>query len=414
MRPRVRTVLILLLTFGLLAYFLRGADMREVWAETRRADGGALLLALAATGLTYVLRALRWQYLLAPIGPTHFSTAFRTTVIGFAASALLPARAGEVIRPYLLARREGLSATSAFATIILERLLDLLAVLLLFAGYVLFGAAGVVARDPSHLARVKFGGAVAGGGAILASIVFFVLAGHPDRLGRLTLSIERLLPGRLARAAAQFVETFAQGLAVMRQPGRLVAALALSFPLWISISAGIWLTSQAFHITFPFSASFLVMTMLVVGVAVPTPGAIGGFHAFFQFTAETFFGAPHERAVGAAIVLHAISFLPVTILGLLFMLSEGLTLSGAKRLAEGAAGEPASGAGESESAGDQEGSPPPEREPPGGAASEQLPRDLAGSISGEPLRRNVAEPFLRDSGERLEQDIAEPLRRGRQ
>ena len=374
MRPRARTVLILLLTFGLLAYFLRNADMREVWAETRGADPWALALALAATGATYVLRALRWQYLLAPIGPTHFSTAFRTTIIGFAANALLPARAGEVIRPYLLAKREGISATSAFATVILERLLDLVTVLLLFAGYVFFGAAGVVARDPSQLARVKFGGVVAGGGAILASIIFFALAGHPERLGRLTLSIERILPRALARAVARFAETFALGLAVMRQPGRLVAALILSFPLWISIGAGIWLTSGAFHITFPFSASFLVMAMLVVGVAVPTPGAIGGFHAFFQFAVETFFAAPQDRAVGAAIVLHAISFLPVTILGLAFMMSEGLTLAGARRLAETAAPGPSDGT-----------TPPDSAEPPGQPGAKDPGQGRP--IDREPARR---------------------------
>ena len=336
MRSRLRTVLILLLTLGLLGYFLRGADMREVWAETRRADPGDLLLALVATAVTYLLRAFRWQYLLAPIGPTHFVTAFRTTVIGFAANGLLP-RAGEVIRPYLLARRERLSATAAFATIILERLLDLVTVLLLFAAFVFLGAAGVGSDDPSQLAQVKFGGAVAAAGSLVAFVVLFVLAGHPERLGRVALNIEKVLPAALARAVARFVETFAQGLAVMRQPARLVASLALSFPLWISIAAGIWLTSRAFHITFPFSASFLVMAILTVGVAVPTPAAIGGFHAFFQFAVQTFFGAPHDRAVGAAIVLHAISFLPVTILGLIFMASEGLTLAGARRLAQGAA-----------------------------------------------------------------------------
>ena len=91
MRPRVRTVLIVLLTVGLLAYFLRDADMREVWAETRRADPWALVLAVGATAITYVVRALRWQYLLAPIGHVRFVTAFRTTVIGFAANTLLPA-----------------------------------------------------------------------------------------------------------------------------------------------------------------------------------------------------------------------------------------------------------------------------------------------------------------------------------
>jgi glycosyltransferase 2 family protein len=104
-------------------------------------------------------------------------------------------------------------------------------------------------------------------------------------------------------------------------------------PLWMSIAAGIWLTSLAFHITFPFTGSFLVMTILVVGVAMPTPGAIGGFHAAYQIAVQTFFGAPDDRAIGAAILLHAISFLPVTVLGIVFMAREGLTLAGAKALA---------------------------------------------------------------------------------
>jgi uncharacterized membrane protein YbhN (UPF0104 family) len=120
---------------------------------------------------------------------------------------------------------------------------------------------------------------------------------------------------------------------VMRQPGRMLVSLALSVPLWLAIAAGIWLTSRAFHITFPYLASFLVMTILVVGVAVPTPGAVGGFHLAYQIAVEVFVGAPTDRAVGAAIVLHAISFVPVTMLGIFFMASEGLTLGGARKLA---------------------------------------------------------------------------------
>ncbi len=91
---RVRTVLILLLTFGLLWFFLRNADMAQVWAEMRRARPGLLLAAVLVTGLTYALRALRWQYVLAPLGQTRYANAFRATVIGFAATFLLPARAG--------------------------------------------------------------------------------------------------------------------------------------------------------------------------------------------------------------------------------------------------------------------------------------------------------------------------------
>jgi uncharacterized protein (TIRG00374 family) len=334
MQPRVRNALIFLLTLGLLAVFLRSVDVADVWAEARRASPLHLVLAIGVTGLTYVIRAFRWQYLLAPIGTTHFSTAFRTTVIGFAATFLLPARAGEVLRPYLLARREGLNATAAFATIILERLLDLITVLMLFAGFVLTAGPGAVAGEPSEFARVKFGGLLAAGAALVGAGVLFALAGHPETMGRIALRIERVLPERLARVVATFVETFAQGLAVMRQPGRMLVALALSFPLWLAIATGIWLTSQAFHITFPFQASFLVMTILVVGVAVPTPGAVGGFHLAYQIAVEIFFRAPSERAVGAAIVLHAISFVPVTLAGIYFMAREGLTLGGARRLAE--------------------------------------------------------------------------------
>src|SRR5262245_59458965 len=161
MQPRVRNALIFLLTLGLLGIFLRSVDVSTVWAETQHARPMPLLVALAATLLTYIIRALRWQYLLAPIGSTHFSNAFRTTVIGFAASFLLPARAGEVIRPYLLARRENLNATAAFATIILERLLDLITVLALFAGFVLTASPDVILGDPAHFARVKFGGLMA-------------------------------------------------------------------------------------------------------------------------------------------------------------------------------------------------------------------------------------------------------------
>lgn len=334
MRPRVRTVLIFLLTIGLLGFFFRKADPAAVWAETRRADGALLLYALVATGLTYAMRAWRWQWLLRPIGPTRYAIAFETTIIGFAANTLLPGRVGEVLRPYLLARREGLNATSAFATIILERLLDLATVLLLFAAFVFTVGPGVVSGDPSKLALVKFGGTMAAGAAVGGLVILFALAGHPERLGRAALRVERLLPARLAGIVAAFVETFAQGLAVMRDPARLAAALALSFPMWMSIAAGIWLTSRAFHITFPYTGSFLVTTILVVGVAAPTPGAVGGFHAAYQFAVGEFFGAPADRAIGAAIVLHAISFVPVTLLGIVFMMREGLTLASARKMAE--------------------------------------------------------------------------------
>jgi uncharacterized membrane protein YbhN (UPF0104 family) len=75
------------------------------------------------------------------------------------------------------------------------------------------------------------------------------------------------------------------------------------------------------------------MALLVVGVAVPTPGQVGGFHVAYQVAVQTFFGAPDDRAIGAAIVLHALSFLPVTLVGAVFMAREGLTFQSAQTLA---------------------------------------------------------------------------------
>src|SRR5262245_54976917 len=95
MRPRVRTFVIFLLTLGLLAYFFRKANPAAVWAETRNADPGLLVLSVVITLLTYSIRALRWQFLLAPIGLTRYWVAFETTVIGFAANSLIPGRVGD-------------------------------------------------------------------------------------------------------------------------------------------------------------------------------------------------------------------------------------------------------------------------------------------------------------------------------
>jgi uncharacterized protein (TIRG00374 family) len=334
MRSRMRAVLVFVLTLGLLAFFFNDVNVADVWTATRAADGRLIVLAVGVTMMSYGLRAFRWQYLLAPIGPTRFGTAFQTTVIGFCASFLLPARPGEVLRPYLLAKREGLPATAAFATIILERLLDLVTVLLLFGAFVLLIDPASLSADAALYARVKMGGLIASAAAVAGMAIFFVLAGHPERLGAWALRLERVLPARLARLAAQFVEGFAQGLAVMRRPAHLLGSLALSFPLWLSIALGIYVTSRAFHMTFSYLGSFLVMTLLVVGVAMPTPGQVGGFHEMYKLAVMTFFGVTRDTAVAGAIVLHAVSFVPVTLLGLAFMAREGLSFGRVREMAQ--------------------------------------------------------------------------------
>jgi len=342
MRRHLRTLAVVLVTAALLALFLRNTDFRQVGREFARARLDLVLASLVVTGMTYVFRAFRWQYLLAPIGRVRLSMALKATVIGFAATALLPARAGELLRPYLLARKEGLSATATFATVIVERLLDTITVVLMFASYLVIFDPGVAAADAATFRQIKLGGALAGVACLALLVALFFLAGNPWALDRLTTGVSAVLPARLADRAARLVRTFAEGLGVVRQPARLLTAILLSLPLWLSIAAGIWLVTRAFHIEMPFTGSFLIVALLVVGVAVPTPGAVGGFHYFYRLGATTFFAASNDRAVGAALVLHAVSFVPVAVAGLLLLAQEGLSLSRLEGLsrdsrAEGAA-----------------------------------------------------------------------------
>jgi glycosyltransferase 2 family protein len=199
----------------------------------------------------------------------------------------------------------------------------------------------VAASDRQTFAQVKLGGAVMGGACLVVLVALFFLAGHPATLQRLTSTVARLLPDRLGTTAARFIRAFAEGLAIVRQPVRFLVALALSLPLWLSIAAGIWVVTRAFHMDLPYTGAFLIQALLVVGVAVPTPGAVGGFHYFYRLGMTAFYGASADRAVGAAIVLHAISFVPVAIAGLILLAQEGLSLSRIGNLTRGGGAEEA-------------------------------------------------------------------------
>lgn len=332
LRTVLRTLVITVLAVGLIAVFLRNADYAHVWMAMKAARIDFLIGSVLLTVISFVVRAERWQYLLAPLGATRFRNVFRTTVIGFAASAVLPARAGEVLRPYLLARQEGLSATATFATIIVERVLDLASVLLLLACYLLWFDPGMETRDSGVFQAIRFGGLVMAPVAVGTLVLMFFMAGHPERLHEWLLSAERVLPARVAAFIAKLARTFAEGFAVVRNPVRLVAALGWSIVLWMVIGATTWAVALAFHIDMPFTGGWLMSAPLVVGVAVPTPGGVGGFHEAFRIGATAFFGADNDTAVGAAIVLHAVSIGPVVLLGLLYTLQDGLKIGGLREM----------------------------------------------------------------------------------
>ena len=140
--------------------------------------------------------------------------------------------------------------------------------------------------------------------------MMWVLATHPERIGGLAAALARVLPASCPIESGSLASTFSSGFAAARSRVSSVLAVLWSFPLWLLIAAEAWTVTIAFGIAMPFPGTFLLQALLVIGVAVPTPGGVGSFHEAYRIGVTTFFGAPNDQAVAAAIVTHAISFIP--------------------------------------------------------------------------------------------------------
>jgi uncharacterized protein (TIRG00374 family) len=280
--------------------------------------------------VTYAVRAVRWRVLLSPLGRAGLANCFSTTVIGFMVNFLAWGRLGEIARPYLLARREGFSASGAFATIVLERALDLVTVVLLVGFWLIAGPTR--GRSDDVVAGLELGGFVGLGAAILALGAMFLFARYPERALALAERSLRFLPGWLRTRVVSFLETFRRGLGVLVEASSLLASVLLSLLLWLNVCLAFFFAARAFDAELGYGDTFLVIGFLTVGVAVPTPGAIGGYHYMCALALTTLFGTDAAVAKAVALAAHAISFLPVTLLGIFLFAKAGLSFRQVKTM----------------------------------------------------------------------------------
>ena len=331
MRSSIRTVIVVAVRLRLSLCFSATSTCAggDAISFARGCDGS--LVSLVDGVLNMVIRALRWQYLLEPLGHASFANAFRATAVGFAASSILPARAGEVIRPYFLARHENMSATGAFATIILERVLDVLTVLVLLASYVFVFDRGVGARQPDGVRGGEVGGGATALGAIAGAARRDVRARRRSRPHRTMDDAARSSAAVEARRAHRRAspKNSRAGSAPCAARDGCSSRCCGRFRCGCRSPRACGRSRSRFASTCRSPDRFFSIALLVIGVAVPTPGAIGGFHEAYPLGATMFFGAPDDAAVGAAIVAARCSPSgPSLLLGLFFAAQAGLNLSG--------------------------------------------------------------------------------------
>jgi len=323
---RGRLLLGVVLAALLLTVVFWQVDWDELQGALRGASIGPLLGLSAVTVGVYAFRAWRLGFLLAPLGRVRFVDLFSATYVGFAAGLIIP-RAQEILRPWLISRRYPIPLSAGFATIIIERLVDLITVLVLFALYLFVLPTPPQQTGGALMGVVKMAGAATAVVALVVLGVLLALHSHADRVLGLLDKILTRLPDWAAGPLRRIVRAFSDGLAVLRAPaGHLAAIFAQSFAIWLLIATGFHLNHAAFSLDLPFHATFLLIAFLTVGVAIPTPGMVGGFHAFYMVTLHQMFGVDQATAAAAAITAHAFSFLPILLFGLPLLWREGLSL----------------------------------------------------------------------------------------
>ena len=311
----------------------------EAGAQMLRASIPLALVAVAFQLLHLLLRALRWRLLLSPIKRgTGLGNLFSTTVIGYFASTIIPFRVGELVRPLLLASREGISRTATIATIGVERLLDTLTVGLFLATYLIFWADDLEggARASGAWQGLLAWARVAGVVMLLGVPMLFVVA----RYGVAWIDrAERRSRGQRLAKALVLARGFVSGMGALAEPQRALVALGASILVWLAIAAGTWFGVSAMRtgIAFPFQATLLLVPLLAVGVSAPSPGGAGGYHIICALALEQFFGASATAALATAVVLWFLGILPVVALGFFFLWQAGLPVREMARLANSGA-----------------------------------------------------------------------------
>jgi glycosyltransferase 2 family protein len=314
------------LTVFFLWLFLRNANLGEVGALLKRTNLWWVLVGLVVNFGALMLRTIRWRTLLDPDNPPPFYATFFANTVGYMLSTILPIRASDVARPALLARRTTHRFSGALGTVLCERILDLTTILLLFVYFAVrrwneFSHD----RDIARWFYIVRAGAIASA-AILIALWFFIIGlfFFGDVIRRLHLRLGRLLPARFRESWMHFFDTFVETLEITRHRRAFVTVLLCTAGVWACLTSQFWFATMAAHHPLPFDSSFFVTGVTTVGLAIPTPGGIGGFHKACQLVLTRFYGFNVDSSVAVAVLFHIIGTLPVLVAGLLLFAKEGL------------------------------------------------------------------------------------------
>ncbi len=290
-----------------------------------------LLVGLSFVAVHMFLRATRWGVLLVPVKRRiSFKNLLSLTLVKYVIN-VIPPRVGEIVGSLLLARKEKIPGSSVIAASVFERVLDAMAAMVLFAVYLVFFAgwyAPVSERGREIFAAVRIS-TIIGLAAIIAALIVLVLVLRSPRL-------HDYVPGIIRKHVASFLD----GLRAMQSRSAAAKTFLLSILIWLAISGQLWCLTRAYIGNFPLAGGLLIMALTVLGVAIPTPGGVGGFQFFMNLALIHFFRPdlsaldPGSQAAGIRNGVYIVSMVPVILTGLVLLHREGLSFGRAAVLSE--------------------------------------------------------------------------------
>jgi len=315
-QPRVgrRALLVNLVIAAVTIFFAYFAvthiKVEQAWDALRSSEYLWLLPALSAFAAGNVARALRWRSLFAPGRRPSVGAVLDATIVGYFYNSILPARAGEAARIVVLRQRSSAPTVEILGTVVIERLYDLMAVLVIF-----------FVAEP-WLPHVSWLKAAAIAAIVLASLIAAaatVLAIYGDRPVRLLLRplrrISLVSELRLERA----VHELADGLSGLRRPVVALEGFAWTIVAWMLSALCAYFVILAFHLPLSFLCGILVVVAVGLGMIIPSaPAAIGVFEGA-ALVALKVYGISYSSALPYALVLHAVNFLPFLPAGVLLL-----------------------------------------------------------------------------------------------
>lgn len=301
---------------------LRGVDWAAVRAALKSAHYVYILPNAALVILSMWLRAVRWRYMTDPIKPgIGLHSLFASTMIGFMVNNVLPLRLGEIARPFSLSRKEDLSRSAAFATIVVERVFDALS-LLLVSGLLLLCAPMLLKGEP----RLVHAAYVALALHVVALTLLVTLKVRTEASLAWLRRVGGMFPDRVRDRLVEVAAKFTTGLGVLENGKSLLAVIFWSLGIWGLVGISNYFIFLAFDLAVPWYAPYVVLVIVSLGVMLPSaPGYVGPFQ-FFTVAALKVFGIPASVGLSFSLVLHAGNYLPVTLLGLYYLRREHFTL----------------------------------------------------------------------------------------